>query len=292
MRLVRALACVLSGLAVAATAGTLLALAASALRGTPSRPRMGICVGGKFRVERSAGPLGIQPLSAKIFDPKGRLLWERHRAVGTPEKPWPFRAQEPGLYRVVYRHGPESAVLETLATNCTPALRLELNDRGHKLFTVRNARPGMTKTACVRVTYAGNRPARLRLYGRTEGTGLGRYLQLEVVRGWTSLDDDPSCRSFRPDRRNYLGLGPGIVYAGTLAGLPRDFASAPNDATWHYTRTWRRGSSHSYRLVVTLPRTVGNEAEGLVTREAFVWEARPTLRRLRAPAAPAARTRP
>ena len=292
MRLVRALACVLLGLGAAAACGALLALAATILASKPVRPRTSLCAGSKLRVDRSAVPLGIRPLRAEIFAPGGRLVWKRARPAGAPQKPWPFRPAKPGLYRIVYRRGSESAVLETLVVRCTAPLRISLNDRGRKLFTIENARPGMTKSACVRVTYTGNRPARVRLHGRSEGTGLARYLMLDVVRGWTSLDDFDSCRSFRPDRMNYLGLGRGVVYAGTLAGLPRDFASAPNDATWHNTRTWRRGATHAYRLVITLPRSVGNEAQGLTAEEAFVWEARTTLRRLRAPAAPAGGTGP
>jgi hypothetical protein len=164
-----------------------------------------------------------------------------------------------------------------------PPLGLDANARTHALFSVGNARPGMTKRACVRVTYVGKRPARVRLYGRVRGTGLGRFLRLTVMRGWLPRRG-PSCASFRPDRRNYLGLGRGVVFAGTVAGLPRSYRSAPNDATWHNTRTWRRGASHAYQFVVTLPRNVGNEAQGLRASATFVWEARTTLRRLRAPA--------
>ena len=292
MRVVRAVACLLAGLAVAAAGGSLLALAASRLAPKPVRPRTSLCAGSKLRVDRSALPLGIRPLRAEIFAPGGRLVWERARPAGAPQRPWSFRPAKPGLYRIIYRRGSDSAVLETLVASCAPQLRIALNDRGRQLFTIANARPGMTKSACVRVTYTGNSPARVRLHGRSDGTGLARYLMLEVGRGWTSLDDFGSCRSFRPDRRNYLGLGRGVVYAGTLAGLPGDFASAPNDATWHNTRTWRRGATHAYRLVVTLPRSVGNEAQGLTAEETFVWEARPTLRRVRAPAAPRAGTAP
>ena len=176
-------------------------------------------------------------------------------------------------------------VVPTLAGTNAPSrpsmgrapLVLDANASTQALFAVRNARPGITKRACVQVTYAGKQPARVRLYGTMAGTGLARYLQLEVVRGWMSRGS-ASCSSFRPDRRNYLGLAPGIVYAGTLAGLPRTFTSAPNDATWHSTRTWRRGASHAYEFVVTLPRTVGNEAQGRTASATFVWEARPAVR--------------
>ena len=240
-------------------------------------------MGTVFRVERSAWPLGLEPLRAEIFDPDGHVVWTRARRPSAPVQPWPFRTTRPGLYRIVYRRGSRTAVLETLAATCTPTLRLGLDDDARSLFTVQNARPGVTKRVCVRLTYTGNAPARVRLYGRSSGTGLAKYLRLTVIRGWTSRRDDRLCRSFRPDRRNYLGVGAGIVYAGPLAGLPPDFASAPNDATSRFTRTWRRGASHAYELVVTLPADAGNDAQGLTAGESFVWEARPTLRGRRGP---------
>ncbi|MFN2471061.1 MAG: hypothetical protein ABR583_08750 [Gaiellaceae bacterium] len=282
----------LAVVALATAAGPLLALAASSFRGQPARPRTSVCVGTWFRVERSARPLGIQPLRVQIFDPAGRLVWQRRRRVGAPQKRWSFRAQRLGLHRIVYRRGSQSVPLEVLATRCSRELRLQLNDRGRALFALRNLGPGDTGQACVTVTYTGNRPVRLRMYGTAGRTGLDRHLQLTVVRGWTSQRTSRSCRAFRPDRRSYLGLGRGIVYTGTLEAFPDSFAEAPDDATWHATRIWRRGTSRAFRLVVTLPREVGNEAQGLTATQAFVWEARPTQRRPRAPGAHRAGTRP
>jgi hypothetical protein len=286
MRLLRAGAAVLAAGGVVVAAGGLLAFAASTLTGPATRATMSICAGGKLRTDRSAQALGIDPHRVDAFDRRGRLVWSaRAGEAGEPEpRRWVFQPVEPGDYRVVFRDGGRVVQLDVLAPRCRGGLHLRLNDRGRRLFALGNMRPGTTRQACIVVTYTGNRPARVRLHGRTGGTGLDRHLRLTVVRGWTSRRSSPSCRTFRPDRRNYLGLGRGIVYAGTMRGLPDSYAEAPNDATWHATRTWRRGHSHAYRFVVTLPRSVGNEAQGLTARQAFVWEARSAS----APAAPTA----
>ena len=143
------------------------------------------------------------------------------------------------------------------------------------MFRLENLAPGAADEACVRVTYGGNRPARLRLYGATTGSGLESHLLLTVTRGWAARDEFPSCRSFVPDLRDYVGLGRGVVYVGTLAGFPDSWASAPDDAVNGMRRTWRRGQSHAFKFSVTLPRDAGNAIQGLTAEQSFVWEARP-----------------
>jgi hypothetical protein len=155
---------------------------------------------------------------------------------------------------------------------------IEQNDRGQAMFRLGNMAPGESHVACVRVTYSGTRPARVRLYGTTTGGGLDRDLVVVVTRGWSARDEFPSCRSFVPDRRNYARLGRGVVFVGTLAGLPHAWATGTDDAARGARRAWRRGQSHVYRFSVSLPKTVGNDAQGLTAEQAFVWEARPLRR--------------
>jgi hypothetical protein len=129
------------------------------------------------------------------------------------------------------------------------------------------------------VTYSGKAPARVRLYGITATeTALDRHLLVVVTRGWAARDEFPSCSSFVPDRRNYAGLGRGVVFVGTSAGLPHAWASATDDAARGARRVWRRGQSHVYRFSVSLPETVGNDVQGVTAERAFVWEARPLPR--------------
>ncbi len=268
-----------AGLA-AATLGTLLAVGASLVRKPATRAQMSVCARGVIHAERAAQALGTRPALAFALDRTGRRLWSS-RGPETRPLGWAFRPAKPGRYRLVFIESGRRTMLDVLVARCSRELRLGLDGPQRALFTLDNLRPGTTRAACVVVTYTGNRPARLRLYGNTGGTGLDRHLILTVTRGWTAQRSSRSCRTFRADRRDYLGLGMGITYAGTLQGLPDRFTDAPNDATWRSSRTWFRGMSRAYRLEVTLPAAVGNEVQGLTATQAFVWEARPTLRRKR-----------
>lgn len=278
MRAVRVSLAVVAGFAFAAAAGTLIALAASRLRAPDTRARMSMCEGARIRIDRAAPALGIQPLLVKIVDRDNDLLWIRRRALGAPQKAWTFRARRAGPYRVVFHHLSQTRILDLLAVPCGTKVAIQEDDRGRTMFRVGDMRPGQTKKRCIRVTYSGTLAARVRLYGATTGRGLDRYLDLVVTRGWARRDEFPSCRTFVPDRRNYAGLGRGVVFVGTLASLPDDWASAVDDATLGSPRVWLGGQSHVYRFAVTLPRRVGNEAQGIAARQRFVWEARPLPR--------------
>ena len=278
MRALRVSVAVLAGLLVAAVAGTLLALAAATLRAPESRARMSMCAGARIRIDRAAPSLDVKPLLVKIVDRNNRLVWVRRRAIGALQKPWTFRARRAGPYRVIFHHLSQSRILDLLALPCARPVAIRENDRGRAMFRIENMRPGETRKRCIRVTYSGTRPVRVRLYGTTRGHGLDRFLDVVVTRGWARRDEFPSCRTFVPDRRNYVGLGRGIVFVGTLAGLPDDWASAVDDATLGSPRVWLRGQSHVYRIAVTLPRRTGNDAQGINARQRFVWEARPLPR--------------
>lgn len=275
MRFVRLIAAATVALVVAVAAGTLLAFAASTLRTTDAKARMSMCEGARIRIDRAAPPLGVKPLLVKIVDSDNRLVWVRHRVVGAPQRAWRFRARKAGSYRVVFHHLSESRILDLQVVPCARVVAIRENDRGRALFRIRNMRPGQTNKRCIRVTYSGKRPARIRLYGTTTGRGLDHYLDVVVTRGWARREEFPSCRTFVPDGQDYLGRGPGVVFVGTLTSLPDSWASAQDDATPGSRRAWVRGQSHVYRIAVTLPRRVGNEAQGITARQQFVWEARP-----------------
>ena len=239
---------------------------------------MSMCAHARIRVDRAAPALGIKPLLVKIVDRDNRLLWIRRRAIGAPQKPWTFRARRAGPYRVVFHHLQQTRILDLLAVTCGREVGIRENDGGLAMFRIRNMHPGETKKRCIRVTYVGKRPARVRLFGTSSGTGLEDSLVLVVTRGWARRDEFPSCRTFVPDRQNYVGLGPGVVFVGMLSGLPKDWATATDDATRGSARVWLGGQSHVYRLAVTLPRRTGNAAQGSVAQQRLVWEARPLVR--------------
>jgi hypothetical protein len=142
------------------------------------------------------------------------------------------------------------------------------NDAGAALVSLpANARPGDSSTRCIRVSYSGSLPARVRLYASVSG-GLADHLTLTVTRGTQGSGSFPSCSGFTADSANY-GHGPnGILYQGKLSGLPADYASGIADPA----ASWTNGSARSYRYTVTVDNTPA--AQGLSANATFNWEAR------------------
>jgi predicted ribosomally synthesized peptide with SipW-like signal peptide len=150
------------------------------------------------------------------------------------------------------------------------------NDEGDIMLSLTNAKPGASTSACILVTYTGNLPANVRLYGATTGSGLDAYLNLTVTRGTygSSTPQFASCTDFVEDATDYLGNGAGVVYRGTLAAFPDDFAGGLVDPVSSSPEEWGPGAMHVYRLTVTLLDDFG--AEGKTANQTFLWEARNT----------------
>jgi predicted ribosomally synthesized peptide with SipW-like signal peptide len=113
---------------------------------------------------------------------------------------------------------------------------------------------------CINVTYDGDLPASVRLYGETTGTGLAPYLDLTVTRG-TLPDGDFDCNGFTPDG------GGGVVFDGTLGDWPDDYANGLVDA-----ETWTNGEQHAYRFEISVQDD--DAAQGKSASQAFTWESR------------------
>ncbi len=147
------------------------------------------------------------------------------------------------------------------------------NDGGQALISLANARPGQTATSCVTITYNGKPPARVRLYGDRSGTGLDLYVELEITRGTSNATSPRSCAGFKPDTRNYLGAGAGIVYDGLFAAFPETWNAAAYDpAGAAAAETWTKGEARAYRFRV---RVLDDQAAmGLWLSQEFTWEAR------------------
>lgn len=171
-----------------------------------------------------------------------------------------------------------SALSDTSATpgNSVTAGSVDLsdNDSGGGLLVLASARPNDSVTGCVRVTYSGSAPAKVRLFGATAGgTGLANHLDLTVTRGTLSPGAGfGSCTTFTPDATNYLGSGSGVVYVGTLAAFPADGSGALADPTAAAATTWNAGDVHSYRFQATLRNTPA--AQGTTATPSFTWAAR------------------
>jgi hypothetical protein len=141
------------------------------------------------------------------------------------------------------------------------------------MFSMGSLKPGLSDTACIKVTSNGTLPNLLRLYGTTTGTGLDAYLNVVVTRGTggTSFDD---CTGFAADTSDWRGLGAGVVYSGTLQAFPDDWAGGVVDPRVAVPEAWTTGETHTYRFAVTLADT--DAAQGLTATQTFTWEARNT----------------
>ena len=142
------------------------------------------------------------------------------------------------------------------------------NDGGRALFTLPNARPGSTSTSCVLITYNGAKAAKIRLYGKTSGTGLQQFVTLRVTRGTLPKGAAArSCSGFKADATNYRSLGKGVIYNGVLASFPTTWAKASSIGA-----TWKKGAKHAYRFEVQVGDD--NAAQGLWMTSGFTRQAR------------------
>jgi hypothetical protein len=132
---------------------------------------------------------------------------------------------------------------------------------GQATLSMPDGAPGQVATSYTTIRYEGSLPAGVRLYASTSGTGLARFLRLTITRG------KGAGKSFIPDSIDYAGAGPGVLYRGTLAAFPSDWANGVVDP-----QSWMQGASHTYRFVAKLANDPA--AEGLTAEASFSWEAR------------------
>jgi hypothetical protein len=125
----------------------------------------------------------------------------------------------------------------------TEGIRLDSNSSSHAMFQERAMAPGETVTSRTKISYTGDRPEQIHLYGTTAGTRFSRSLQLRVTRGDETL------------------------YRGTLADFPDSYDHAVVDP-----QTWGGSTSATYRFDVTL--TDGTAPQGAASWQTFTWEAR------------------
>lgn len=145
------------------------------------------------------------------------------------------------------------------------------NDLNGAMLQLTAAQPGGTDTGCLRVVYTGTLPASVRLYATTSGA-LVPYLTVTVTRGVDNTPAFDSCDGFVADGTDYLGLGQGVVYSGTLGSFPSSWLTGIEDASPSATETWTTDEPHSYRISVTLGSDTA--AQGQSGSASFVWEAR------------------
>jgi hypothetical protein len=145
------------------------------------------------------------------------------------------------------------------------------NASGGSVISLSNALPGGTpSTGCIRVLYTGSLASTLKLYSTVSG-GLAQYLNLTVTRGTETAPSFPSCSTFSADSTDYRGLGPGVLYSGTLNNFPATYATGIDDAAG---QTWNNNDAHSYKFQISLPSGSPAAAQGLTASATFDWEAR------------------
>jgi hypothetical protein len=151
------------------------------------------------------------------------------------------------------------------------SVSLSDDDSDTALLSLSGAKPGNSDTGCIRVTYTGSLDATVRIYATLAGA-LAPYLDVTVTRGTDPSPSFDSCAGFTADGTNYIGQGPGVIYSGTLAAFPSNWAGGVVDPTSASPATWSTSTSRSYRISVSLQNDPA--AQGLSGSASFTWEAR------------------
>jgi predicted ribosomally synthesized peptide with SipW-like signal peptide len=152
----------------------------------------------------------------------------------------------------------------------TGTVAIEDNDAGAALYTLTAAKPGESKSSCIKVIYKGSLPATVKLFTESTIGPLGPYVNLKIEAGTQTTSTFPSCEGFAA-----FGTG-GTVYEGTLAA----FATEKNTytagiSTFPTGQTkWETNNSVIYRFTATLSSSAPNTVQGATTNaHTFLWEA-------------------
>jgi predicted ribosomally synthesized peptide with SipW-like signal peptide len=152
----------------------------------------------------------------------------------------------------------------------TGTVALEDNDAGAALYSLTAAKPGESKTSCIKVTYKGSLASTVKLFTESTIGPLGPYVNLKVEAGTQTTPAFPSCEGFAP-----YGTG-GTLYEGTLAAFATEKNSYANGiSTFPTGKTkWETNESVIYRFTATLSSSAPNSVQGATTNShAFTWEA-------------------
>jgi predicted ribosomally synthesized peptide with SipW-like signal peptide len=152
----------------------------------------------------------------------------------------------------------------------TGTVALEDNDLGAALYSLTAAKPGESKTSCIKVIYKGSLPATVKLFTESTIGALGPYVNLKIEAGTATSSTFPSCEGFTA-----YSTG-GTVYEGTLAAFATEKNSYTNGiSTFPTGKTkWETNESVVYRFTATLSSTAPNTVQGATTgSHTFLWEA-------------------
>lgn len=151
----------------------------------------------------------------------------------------------------------------------TGTVNIEDNDGGTALYSMSAAKPGETKTSCIKVTYKGTLPATVKLFTGSTIGALGPFVNLKVEAGTQATATFPSCTEFTP------AASP-TVYEGTLSAFATEHGTYANGITTNPASAtkWETNNAVVYRVTATLSSSAPNSAQGATTgSHAFTWEA-------------------
>jgi predicted ribosomally synthesized peptide with SipW-like signal peptide len=144
------------------------------------------------------------------------------------------------------------------------------NDGGTALYAITGAKPGDSKTSCIKVTYSGSLPATVKLFTPSAIGELGPYVNLKVEAGTQATSAFPGCEGFT------VYTTGGTVYEGTLGAFATEHNLFTNGITTNPTGAtkWENGNSVVYRFTATLSATAPEAAQGKTTGSHIIrWEA-------------------
>ena len=151
----------------------------------------------------------------------------------------------------------------------TGTVTIEDNDGGTALYTMSAAKPGESKTSCIKVTYKGTLPSTVKLFTASTIGALGPFVNLKIEAGTQSTSTFPSCTEFTP------AASP-TVYEGTLSAFATEHPTFATGITTNPASAtkWETNNSVVYRFTATVSSTAPNTAQGATTgSHAFTWEA-------------------
>jgi predicted ribosomally synthesized peptide with SipW-like signal peptide len=152
----------------------------------------------------------------------------------------------------------------------TGTVLIENNSGGTAMYQLTAAKPGESKSSCIKVTYKGSLPATVKLFTPSTIGELGPYVNLKVEAGTQTTSTFPSCEGFTA-----YGTG-GTLYEGTLSAFATEKNSYTNGISTFPTGAtkWETNNSVVYKFTVTLSSSAPNTAQGATTgSHAFRWEA-------------------
>ncbi len=147
---------------------------------------------------------------------------------------------------------------------------LEDNDGGSALYAMNTAKPGESKTSCIKVTYKGSPPATVKLLTPSAIGELGPYVNLKVEAGTQTTSTFPSCTEFTPASSG------ATVYEGTLSAFATEHNSFATGITTNPASAtkWETNNAVVYRFTATLSATAPETAQGKTTGSHIIrWEA-------------------